>query len=226
MNIPTLSLSTDCKDVFNSFLVKNATYDGYDEIPRIITSNLLPDNLISFSTARTNKTKLVKKNTWVHFYENDSTFECFWRSPQKYLPLLKRYSGVISPDYSLYYDMPLNMQKYNTYRGKALAHWLHENNIEIIPNVRWGDNRTYNTACLGVEHNKTIAIGTHGCIKTKIEKQMFIDGFDYVINKLEPKTIIVYGRMPDKIFCLAKMAGITLLSFESEFSLSHRKEVN
>lgn len=61
MNIPTLSLSTDCKDVFNSFLVKNATYDGYDEIPRIITSNLLPDNLISFSTARTNKTKLVKK---------------------------------------------------------------------------------------------------------------------------------------------------------------------
>lgn len=61
MNIPTLSLSTDCKDVFNSLLVKNATYDGYDEIPRIITSNLLPDNLISFSTARTNKTKLVKK---------------------------------------------------------------------------------------------------------------------------------------------------------------------
>lgn len=46
------------------------------------------------------------------------------------------------------------------------------------------------------------------------------------INKLEPKTIIVYGRMPDKIFCLAKMEGITLLPFESEFSLSHRKEVN
>lgn len=226
MNIPTLSLSTDCNDVFNSFLVKNATYDGYDEIPRIITSNLLPDNLISFSTARKNKTKLVKKNTWVHFYENDSTFECFWRNPQKYLPLLKRYSGVISPDFSLYYDMPLNMQKYNTYRGKALAHWLHENDIEIIPNVRWGDDRTYNTACLGVEHNKTIAIGTHGCIKTKIEKQLFIDGFDYVINKLEPKTIIVYGRMPDKIFCLAKMSGISLLPFESEFSLSHKKEVN
>lgn len=89
MNIPTLSLSTDCKDVFNSFLVKNATYDGYDEIPRIITSNLLPDNLISFSTARTNKTKLVKENTWVHFYENDSTFECFWRNPQNTYHCLK-----------------------------------------------------------------------------------------------------------------------------------------
>ena len=48
---------------------------------------------------------------------------------------------------------------------------------------------------------------------------MFITGFDYVINKLKPKTVIVYGRMPDKIFCLAKMQGICLLPFESEFIL-------
>ena len=34
---------------------------------------------------------------------------------------------------------------------------------------------------------------------------MFITGFDYVINKLKPKTVIVYGRMPDRIFNLAKM---------------------
>ena len=27
------------KDVFNSFLVRNATYDGKEEIPRITTSN-------------------------------------------------------------------------------------------------------------------------------------------------------------------------------------------
>ena len=55
---------------------------------------------------------------------------------------------------------------------------------------------------------------------------MFTRGFDYVINKLKPKTVIVYGRMPDKIFCLAKMQGIKLISFESEFSLSHKKGVN
>ena len=55
---------------------------------------------------------------------------------------------------------------------------------------------------------------------------MFIAGFDYVVNKLKPKTVIVYGRMPDKIFCLAKIQGINLIQFESEFSLSHLKEVN
>lgn len=48
----------------------------------------------------------------------------------------------------------------------------------------------------------------------------------YAINRLEPKNVVVYGRMPDKIFCLAKMYGIKFMSFESEFGLSHKKGVN
>ena len=40
------------KDVFNSFLVRNATYDGKEEIPRITTSNLIPEKVITFSKAR------------------------------------------------------------------------------------------------------------------------------------------------------------------------------
>ena len=210
------------KDVFNSFLVRNATYDGEDEIPCITTSDLIPEKVITFSKARNKQ----EYDAWIHFFEHDSVIECFWRNPQKYLPMIKRYKGVISPDYSLYYDMPLNMQKYNTYRGKALAHWLIENGVEVIPNVRWGDERTFETACLGVEPNKTIAVGTHGCIKTVEGRNMFIKGFDYVINKLKPRTVIVYGCMPNKIFALAKMLGIRLIHFESEFSLSHPKEVN
>ena len=122
--------------------------------------------------------------------------------------------------------MPLCMQIWNTYRGRALAHWLWENGVEVIPNVRWGDERTFETACLGVESGKTIAVGTHGCIKTVEGRKMFIAGFDYAINKLKPKNVIVYGRMPDKIFGLARMYGINVISFESEFSLSHKKGVN
>ena len=77
-----------------------------------------------------------------------------------------------------------------------------------------------------MESGKTMAVGTHGCIKTVEGRNMFIRGFDYVINKLKPKTVIVYGCMPDKIFALAKMQGVCLIPFESEFSLSHKKEVN
>lgn len=208
------------KDVFNSFLVKNATYAGDVEIPCITTSNLLPERVITFSKAKNKR----EYDSWIHFYEDDSAFECLWNSPQKYLPIIKRYRGIISPDYSLYYDMPLSMQIWNTYRGKALAQWFQQNGVEIIPNVRWGDERTYELACLGIESCKTIAISTHGCIKTHNAKTMFVSGFDYVLNKLNPKNVVVYGRMPDKIFALAKMQGVQLISFESEFSLSRHRE--
>lgn len=221
MNTQSKSSQEDKKDVFNSFLVKDAMYDGEIEIPKITTSNLLPEKVISFSKAKSGR----GCDSWIHFYEQDSRFECFWNNPQRYLPIIKRYKGIISPDYSLYYDMPLCMQMWNIYRGRALAHWLNENGVDVIPNIRWGDNRTFEMSCLGVEGGKTIAVGTHGCIKTVIERNMFIAGFDYVVNRLEPQTIVVYGRLPDKIFNLARMQGIQLIPFESEFGVSHKREV-
>lgn len=211
----------DKTDVFNAFLVKNANYAGEDEIPCIRTSDQLPEKVISFSKATSSK----ENDSWIHFFEYDQKFEKLWTNPRKYLPIIKRFKGVISPDYSLYYDMPLAMQKWNTYRGKALGHWFIENGIEVIPNVRWGDERTFELSTLGVEKNKTIAVGTHGCIKTVEGKRMFIRGFDYVMQVLEPKNIIIYGRMPDKIFCLARLYGINLICFESEFAQTHKKGV-
>ena len=221
MNIVTNTPERANIDVFNAFLVKNANYAGDEEIPCVKTSDLLPEKVIPFSKAINSK----KYDSWVHFFEHDQRFERLWNNPRKYLPIIKRFKGIISPDYSLYYDMPFVMQKWNTYRGKALGHWLTENGVEVIPNVRWGDERTFELSTLGVEQNKTIAVGTHGCIKTVEGKRMFIRGFDYVVQALKPKTIIVYGRMPDKIFCLARMYGIKLISFESEFARTHKKEV-
>ena len=69
-------------------------------------------------------------------------------------------------------------------------------------------------------------INISGCIKTVQGRNLFIAGFDYVVNRLQPHTVIVYGRMPDKIFGLARMYGVNLIPFESEFSLSHKKGVN
>ena len=139
--------------------------------------------------------------------------------------MLKRFDGVITPDYSLYCDMPYAMQVWNTYRGKAVGAWLNDNGISVIPNVRWGDDRSFDLACNGVEKNSTIAVGTHGCIKSIENKKLFIRGFDYVIQKLIPKTVIVYGRAPEKLFCIARLYGAKIIAFESNFGLTHKKEV-
>lgn len=46
-----------------------------------------------------------------------------------------------------------------------------------------------------------------------------------MVQRLLPKTIIVYGRAPDDIFKPYKDMGINIIVFESQFSKS-RKQVD
>jgi hypothetical protein len=210
-----------CKDVFHAFMVKNAVFSGELEFPCVKNQSQLPNRLVSFSKAVGGK----DYNQWVHFYEDDADFERLWNHPNKYLPILQRYCGVISPDFSLYRDMPLVMQEWNTYRNRAVAHWLQENGIPVIPNIRWGDERSFSFCCDGIDIGSTIAIGSHGCIKQLCERRYFKIGLDYVVNKLCPQAIIVYGLAPDSVFGKYRDSGIRIIQFDSEYMLTHQKVV-
>lgn len=80
-----------------------------------------------------------------------------------------------------------------------------------------------NTDIDGVEENKTVAVGTHGCIKCKEDKIFFKIGLARMVQRLSPKTIIVYGSAPDNIFKPYEDIGINIIAFESEFSKSIRQ---
>ena len=212
------STRNGCKDVFHAFLVENATYEGMLEIPKIKPCRELPTKLILFSEA----IHSTEYDAWVCFYEDDISFVRLWNNPKKYLPILKRYAGVIAPDFSLYRDMPLVMQYWNIYRSHAIATWLQDNGINVHANVRWGDKRTYDICCIGVPHKGIIAIGSHGCIKLLEDRKYFVEGLDYVVKKLEPKVIIVYGAAPDYIFDKYKQQGIVVLQFDSDIAKKHK----
>lgn len=210
-----------CKDVFRAFLVSNATYAGDFEFPCILPETTIPTRLISFS-------KAIKSNdydAWVHFYEDDVAFERIWNNPQRYLSILKRFAGVITPDFSLYRDMPLIMQLWNIYRSHAIGCWLQENGVHVITNVRFADERTYAPCCAGVPKHSAIAVGSHGCIRSWDDRAFFEQGLAYVISELLPPVIIVYGSAPDTIFEKYKKSGITILHFDSECTIAHRKKV-
>lgn len=208
----------ECKDVFHAFLVEKANYEGTEEIPCIKTSNLIPQKVITFSKALTS----TDYDQWVVFYEQDERFIRLWNKPHKYLNILKKFKGVITPDFSLYRNMPLVMQKWATYQGKALGVWLQNEGIEIIPNVRFADERSYDFCFDGVEKNSTVAIGTHGCIKKLTDRAYFEKGLSEMVEQLQPKTIIVYGAAPDYIFGKYKEMGIRIIQFDSEFAVSHK----
>lgn len=212
-----------CKDVFNAFLVSDSDYDGEFEIPVINSTNERPNKLIPFSKSLTAK----NFDCWVHFYEHDYKFIRVWDNPRKYLARLKKFNGIITPDFSLYRDMPLNMQIFNTYMGKALGHWWQSNGLNVIPNVRFADERSYKFCCDGVPKHSIISVGSLGCMRKLQEREIFKRGLEFVTHYLEPSCIVVYGSAPEEIFKCCRESEVEILQFDSEISQVKRtrKEV-
>lgn len=203
------------KDVFNSFLVSGAEYEGIYEIPRLRKENVeIPKKLVLFSDLK----KEEGRDKWVCFYEDDFKIEPIWNNPRKYLKRLSKFGGIITPDFSTYRDMPAIMQGWNIYRSRALGHWFQKLGFNVIPNVRWGDNRTVTIACQGIEKHSIISIGSHGAIKDRDDRKFFIEGLDTVIRELEPLTILIYGSVPNDIFDFLEFQGINVIHYPSKIN--------
>jgi len=65
-----------------------------------------------------------------------------------------------------------------------------------------------------------LAIGTHGTLKQRNDREMLITGLQSVIKRIEPKVIVVYGCAPANIFDQFRQQGIEIFQFDSEFAAS------
>ena len=206
-----------CRDVFNAFMLSNVDYAGNLEIPIINLSTSEPTELISFSKIN----KCTEYNKWVHFYEHDYIIERICKYPEKYLQKLKQFKGVITPDFSLYRDMPFTMQINNIFRSHQIGRWLQNEGIDVITNIRYGDDRTYKIACLGVPKHSTVAIGTYGSIKDKENRKYLEAGLPIVFNTIRPKTLVIYGSVTALIKDLCQKYNTQLIVFQSELGKTH-----
>lgn len=145
---------------------------------------------------------------------HDITFRQVITNTKKYVDELKSFGAVVSPDCSLYLDMPLVLQQANTYLNRAVGHYLQRNGITVIPNVRWSDERSFEFCFLGLEKHGVYSISTHGCIRGKKQKIRFEKGLSEMIKTLDPKMIIVHGSMPLEVF-EEYLNKVTFVQFDS-----------
>jgi len=206
-----------CRDVWNAFLVAVAHFAGFLELPIIHPTHEVPNRLVPFSKAVNCK----DRDQWVHFYEDDFHFERLWDDPTRWLDTLKRFRGVILPDFSVYRDMPLIVQLYNIYRSRAIGCWLQANGVKVICNLRWGDRRTHRFCCDGAPKCCVIAVGTHGTLKDRDDRRCFAEGLATVVARLQPTAIVVYGDAPDSIFREYREMGIEVVPFASDVARAH-----
>jgi len=210
-------------DGAQAYLVEGATFAGKEEIPVMmdLRNTQIPRGLISFDKAITTKDPADYRN-YVHFYIHDKKFSTVLSSTRKYLPLLQKFDGVISPDVSLITSHSRSVQQMGTYFNRAIGFYLQKHGIPVIPNIRWSDERSYEFCFLGVSKHSTVAISTHGCMKRKGCKDFFRAGLHKMINALEPNDVIVHGYMPNEVF--AEFANHTTFHrYPSQFELTHER---
>ena len=177
-------------DAYNLDLVdiENSTNDFW-QMPIIKNDNFIPSDLIGFNYAKTSE----NKKTGIHFYLDDYQFERVWNSPDEYIDILKQYECILSPDFSLYLDMPIPMKIWNIYRSRQIGQYYQSHGIKVIPTLSWAEKETFEFAFKGIPKGSIVSVSTIGVKQNKEALQIWNDGMDAMIKEIEPKTILIYG---------------------------------
>ena len=133
----------------------------------------------------------------VHFFLDDYQFERIWQRPEFYIEKLIDFDCALTPDFSLYLDMPMAMQVWNIYRSRLIGQIMQDYGITVIPTVSWSTKDSFDFCFDGLPQNATLAVSTIGVKQDKEQFEIWIDGMNEMIKRLSPTKIIVYGGKVD-----------------------------
>ena len=142
----------------------------------------------------------------VHFFLDDYQFCRLWSNIDRYIPMLQRFRYVMSPDFSTYTDFPKVMQIYNHYCKHWCAAYMQEAGIQVIPTISWSTPDSYDWCFDGEPEGGTVAVSSVGCMNSKEKKALFLAGYEEMVRRLQPETIIFYGSVPEE--CMGNIVRI------------------
>lgn len=228
-----------CHDVWNAYMLKDAIYSPKADMPICpCTAKEAPVNLLSYDDAKTIYNKEIKKGNinfhreeYIHFYIDDQKFDgpkcSIWLKPNDAYEIIRHFGGMITPDFSTYYDFPDALKRYNTFRMRAFGYWIGTKGINVINNVRWGTVETYEYCFDGIPKNSIVAIGTVASGIYRIENRpLFKYGFERMLNELQPSAVVFYGSINYDVIQDNKILGIPFIPFESKTSLAFKNGGN
>lgn len=182
-------------DIFPS----NNEYGIPDLEPSEITS--IPDALVPYNIRV--RSQLGYKGLGIHFFLDDYRFEQAWIKPEVGLERVKAAEVALTPDFSLYSDMPKAIQIYNTYRNRWLGKFWQERGIKVIPTLSWSDRESFKFCFLGIPEKTVVAVSTVS-INKGITKN-FLDGFACAVGRLNPSKVLCYGKvLPEMLEYIAE----------------------
>jgi hypothetical protein len=178
--------------------LSDALFEGVGEyrIPRILpTTELFIKDWIQFNYVAT--TKKHREVTGVQFFVYDHQFERVWNYPKRYADRLKEFGAVLSPDFSTYLDFPKAVQVFQHYRKHWCGAYWQLNGVTVIPTISWGYKDSYEWCFDGEPEGGIVAVSNIGKMNNKEYRKLFMDGYNEMLIRLQPKEVLLFGHIFD-----------------------------
>lgn len=146
--------------------------------------------LISCSDAKNND-KPENYENGIHFFVDDYRFNGIYKNPERTLEKYSKYKFLLTPDFSLYADMPTWRQIENVGKNRWVGAYWQSKGLKVIPTISWSLQNSYDFCFDGIEKGSIVAIGMIGC---KRSKEAFLRGYNEMLKKIEPTCIICLGK--------------------------------
>ena len=178
-------------DIFKFHYWHGAKLIGKYRLPQLEPIQFIPKNVISF-----NERKKIKKpeNHWLDFFIDDYHYENFWKHPEKYFVSIRKFAGIITPDYSMFPDILPGQNILNCTRNRVIAYYLQKNGFNIIPVASWCSSEDFDWCFDGLPNNSSIAISSNGCLSNPYGQRILLEGINELQRQKSPFKIIVCGR--------------------------------
>lgn len=164
----------------------NTTLINFSQDYPILSSILQVD---VFQLVMCNNYKALTDKSLVSMFVDDYILERYWNDPTKYINYFKNVQYLMSPDFTIYVDMPQPMQMWNVYRNRLVGYVWQCAGINVIPTISWGDANTFDFCFEGVEIGSVVAVSNIGC-RNEEHKRYFDSGFVEMQKRIKPKQIV------------------------------------
>ena len=148
------------KMVRNEFLYYGNSAGKY-EFPIIKKQDINVDEIKFLSFVNAKKDDKENKDKTIHFFTYDWLFEKVYEKPELELEKLKQYKYLLSPDFSIFTNMPLALQIENIFKNRWCGAYWQSQGLKVIPTVSWGDEKSFHFCFDGIEEGSVVAVCTY-----------------------------------------------------------------
>ena len=131
------------------------------------------------------------KDKTIHFFTYDWNFENVFDKPEKAMEKLDQYYALLSPEFSLYWDMPKAVQIYNTFKNRWCGAFWQKMGKIVIPTVCCAGEESYDFCFDGIEEGSVVAISTY---RREQYKQEILKSYNKMLEVIKPSAVIIYGE--------------------------------